>query len=70
MKSQNAIGFIPYEIGDTVKLVQDQNLYVITEIRMTQYVAAKQVFMDVQLRHEKNKLIWRPATIIKERIEQ
>lgn len=70
MKTSNAVGFIPYEIGDEVKIKESNIIWIITEISMTQYVAAKNVVFRVQLKSKINKatVIWRMAHKIESRV--
>lgn len=70
MKAQIATGFIPYEIGDRVKLYRDDhNVYIVKEMRMIQYIAARKVEFELQLCIENgDTLIWRKPNKIKERI--
>ena len=49
MKGQLATGYVPYEIGDAVKLKKGDTVWKVTEIRLTQYVAAKTAEIHLQL---------------------
>lgn len=63
MKGQLATGFVPYEIGDSLKLKNgDTTIWKVTEIRLTQYVAAKKAEIHLQLLDENDGTkIWRTS---------
>lgn len=49
MKKQLGVGFIPYEPGDKVVLKESELIYVITDIKMSQYVVSKRIEFEVEL---------------------
>lgn len=69
MKAQLATGFVPYEIGDSVKLKKGDAIWEVTEIRLTQYVAAKTAKIELQLLDNADGTkIWRTADKIEKRV--
>ena len=69
MKAQLATGFVPYEIGDLVKLKKGDTIWKIAEIRLTQYVAAKTAEIHLQLLDEYDGTkIWRTKDKIGKRV--
>ena len=69
MKGQLATGYVPYEIGDSVKLKKGDTIWEVTEIRLTQYVAAKTAEIHLQLldKYDGTK-IWRTEDKIEKRV--
>ena len=69
MKAQLATGFVPYEIGDLVKLKKGDTIWKVAEIRLTQYVAAKTAEIHLQLLDESDGTkIWRTKDKIEKRV--
>ena len=69
MKKQLAAGYVPYEIGDSVKLKNGDTIWEVTEIRLTQYVAANTAEIHLQLLDKfDGTKIWRTADKIEKRI--
>jgi len=69
MKKQVAAGFLPYEPGDKVEVDGFKDIYIIKEIKMSQYVVSGKVEFEVLVEHENNgNQIWIYPTKIKRRI--
>lgn len=54
MKSQLATAFVPFEIGDIVKLKRGKNHMELVEIKLEQYVAANKAKVSLQVRNIKH----------------
>lgn len=69
MKGQLSIGYVPYEIGDSVKLKKGETIWEVVEIRLTQYVAAQTAVIDLQLFDKSDGTkIWRTSDKIEKRV--
>lgn len=69
MKAQIATGFVPYEIGDMVKLKKGDTIWEVKDIRITQYVASgkAEVYLLLLDKFDGTK-IWREPDKIEKRI--
>lgn len=68
MKKQFGVGYIPYEPGDNVKLIDSDLTFRIEEICMEQYIVSREIYFKVKLSLNGQDAGWWPADKIEKRI--
>jgi hypothetical protein len=70
MKKSFSVGFVPYEIGDKVKVEGSELVYTILDIKFVQFVSSRPNFFSLQLAYFSNVDFWIEPEKISEIIKE